>query len=1163
MKNSFAFILAALLFNGLSAQVLNKLETAGSSGIDNFSRVASSGSNTLVVAGILGGGTSIYLGADTLSAAPTADNPVLIKYRADGSYAWGFAGDDPSTAEIGQLLVAADGSIYIAGTFTDSITIGYKQNTATIRKDPAHLQSFDPFVAKLDSGGRVLWTRVFENDGFNTATAIALSGNTVYVSGDMEKTLYYDGGNDSLEVSFKSGFIFGLSAATGAVTKKMAMEGRSFDAAVTVAGMAVNSAGKLLVAGHFTDSVDFDPSGASQRLFNGGTGGDIFLSGYDTASSFSYFLHRQAGGTDDDIASDFALDASDHVWLAGYTASSSWSFGSATINATGGTEDILVLHFDNSGNPVKGINMGNTNTSEAFAIDVFGAGDVWVGGIFKGVLDFDPGTGTFSDTASTTFASGFIAKYDRQLGYLASFKVGDKTADESVMGLAVRSNDRVFATGQFQSSNTDFDPGTSTITATHNGDGDAFWADYTVSNCSIGAATAINGPKNLCVGDVSQGFGIDTVSGATSYSWSISGGNAAITGGNGSRFVLVEVLGSGNFSIEVTPRDGGCSGQSASLNVTVNTSPTFNTVSIIDPTCGQKNGQLGVILTGNGPYKHIWSSGDTTDSPQQLRSGVYSYTGYDSRGCSLDTVLTLNDNGAPSIDSLDITAVLCAGDKNGAIDLFVSGGTSPYQFKWSRGDTTEDISNAEAGGYRVAITDAAKCMSARIINIPSPDPLHIAVTEQHPSTCGLSNGAILLNVSGGVLPYTYQWNTGDMFDAIAAKPVGNYWCRITDGNNCKDTIYANLTDAKGPAIVVDSIVYPNCGQSDGAVYLTTSFTSSMIYAWTSGSSTSEDLTGVSAGVYSLQVTSGSCYAYKTFVLSNRPPQRQDICMVTVDDSSSLNTVVWEKGLAAGVKHYNIYRESYTPGYFHKMATWPVDSVSYWIDGISEPTLKSWTYRMDAESPCGVRSDYSPIHRTVHVVMNSDTAGAIRINWTCYAGFAFTDQKIGRFRSDLSAWESIDTVTASLLNYKDLNVPRVQKLQYAILIDHPVGCLAQRASSKNFNSSRSNRSEAIPTVLDTSTPIDTTIFIDENGLDTELGVMPNPSEGEFTLHTTALSTVLHIRILNLQGYEVGNTLLPAGTRRAVLDISTWPAGVYILHARGDASYGERFIKIIKQ
>ena len=65
--------------------------------------------------------------------------------------------------------------------------------------------------------------------------------------------------------------------------------------------------------------------------------------------------------------------------------------------------------------------------------------------------------------------------------------------------------------------------------------------------------------------------------------------------------------------------------------------------------------------------------------------------------------------------------VSCHGDKKGAINIMVSGGLPPYTYKWSNGETTQDIAGLEAGVYSVKIKDALGCPDSLTVEVKEPE----------------------------------------------------------------------------------------------------------------------------------------------------------------------------------------------------------------------------------------------------------------------------------------------------------------------------------------------------------------------------------------------------------------------------------------------------------
>ena len=81
--------------------------------------------------------------------------------------------------------------------------------------------------------------------------------------------------------------------------------------------------------------------------------------------------------------------------------------------------------------------------------------------------------------------------------------------------------------------------------------------------------------------------------------------------------------------------------------------------------------------------------------------------------------------------------------------MSVSGGTSPYSYLWNTDGTTSTLSNLTAGTYQVTVTDASSCTGSLIISITEPTALVATGGANNVTTCGASDGAIAISISGG------------------------------------------------------------------------------------------------------------------------------------------------------------------------------------------------------------------------------------------------------------------------------------------------------------------------------------------------------------------------------------------------------------------------------
>jgi hypothetical protein len=205
-----------------------------------------------------------------------------------------------------------------------------------------------------------------------------------------------------------------------------------------------------------------------------------------------------------------------------------------------------------------------------------------------------------------------------------------------------------------------------------------------------------------------------------------------------------------------------------------------------------------------------------------------------------------------------VSSVNCFGNNTGAIDLTVTGGTSPYSYLWSNGATTQDLTNISAGVYTVNVTDANGCTIANnALSVTQPTAaLSTGFNVTDVSCFGNASGAITLTVNGGTLPYSYQWSNGSTQQNLINVPVGTYTVTVTDANGCTSGVASmQITQPSAALSMNNAIDDVNCfGGNTGSIDLTINGgTMPYSFVWSNGATT-EDLTNVAAGTYTVTVT---------------------------------------------------------------------------------------------------------------------------------------------------------------------------------------------------------------------------------------------------------------------------------------------------------------------
>jgi hypothetical protein len=307
-----------------------------------------------------------------------------------------------------------------------------------------------------------------------------------------------------------------------------------------------------------------------------------------------------------------------------------------------------------------------------------------------------------------------------------------------------------------------------------------------------------------CYGSNTGSIQVESVSGGFgTYEYSINGG---VTWQSGTKF---SDLLAGTYQLYV--RDAASpeciTVISPDLTITQPAAPLRLSYIRTDVSCfGGNNGSLKITAAGGtAPYTYRWQGGQITKDINGLIAGTYSLTITDSKGCVYTESIAIRQPSAPLRISFTKSDASCFGARDGSIDINVSGGTSPYTYKWSNNETTKNLQNLAPNiNYSLSVIDANGC--SETINIPISEPaiLKAALTVKN-TVCKTSiDGMITASITGGTQPYDLTWKGSpiktDFIDNLAP---GTYELFIKDAKGCSLIVSAEVLQGSCPPIAID------------------------------------------------------------------------------------------------------------------------------------------------------------------------------------------------------------------------------------------------------------------------------------------------------------------------------------------------------------------------
>ena len=274
------------------------------------------------------------------------------------------------------------------------------------------------------------------------------------------------------------------------------------------------------------------------------------------------------------------------------------------------------------------------------------------------------------------------------------------------------------------------------------------------------------------------------------YNWFPAGGTSTMAIG----------LPAGNYSMTVRDTNGCMKTDTVTVEEPVELELSTQTTPV---SCyGAASGSAQVDVSGGTPgYSYVWTpSGQTTNQINGLGIGTYTVTVTDRNNCISNTEVNIVQ-AAPLTLAVDQPDTICIGQSS-VLSVNVSGGTQPYAFLWSTGDTTSttEVSPSTSNSYTVSVTDAFNCPTApQVISQPVFPPLNVEATGDIALCEGNAAQISAVGSGGNGGPYIYNWNDSLIHTAIASVSPDH-----------DSTFTVTLTDGCSPPVsdAVDIRIYP-------------------------------------------------------------------------------------------------------------------------------------------------------------------------------------------------------------------------------------------------------------------------------------------------------------------------------------------------------------------
>jgi hypothetical protein len=332
-----------------------------------------------------------------------------------------------------------------------------------------------------------------------------------------------------------------------------------------------------------------------------------------------------------------------------------------------------------------------------------------------------------------------------------------------------------------------------------------------------------------------------------------------------SRCFTVAVTGTANFTVSFDENPGCYPLNEGSI--TANILPSNPS----SPNPGPFSYSWGTWLYGSGAPPNFGNTPTIEDIP----AGWYGVVVTDAMGCTASemtlmwpppptAIVYVYDQELNQLSQYN-PLLLCQGE-TGTATVSVAG-SLPVSFVWQNGSqypltpistAQGSLSDITPGSWSVTVTDANGCQAFAHFSVRLATTRLFGIVKPK---CNESSSIILTPTGFG--PFIYKWSDNGIPSNITTKDrhnliFGEYCVTVTNVAGCTATRCFNIEIPNNSLVSVANTTDSGCGSPcTGTIDLQPNTSDPLTFAWSNGETT-QDLTGVCAGEYSVTVSSGEC-----------------------------------------------------------------------------------------------------------------------------------------------------------------------------------------------------------------------------------------------------------------------------------------------------------------